>query len=234
MGTSIEKIYNLKLSEISKDFFVRCDYDYFVNRDAFLLALKGIKLRKMQGILKFLETGKPIEQKDYAPSETNFIHLVPRDVKEGEIDLREPIFLTEEKGEELKEYRVKKGDILMVISSNVGDSVLFDLDDEVQYTMSHYMVRMQIDEAQYMPEFLVYYLNHPCARLFFRAVETGKTQQNLSKTYIYNMLIPDISREKQKEIMISILEVEEKKKEYKEALVQMTEKSHRVFWGCLR
>jgi type I restriction enzyme S subunit len=206
MGIVEERMYFPRLSDVSKDFFIRCDYDYLVNKEAFLKALRSVKLRKLQGILTFLETGRSIEQKDYAPSETNYIHLVPRDIKEGEFDLREPIYLTEEKGEELAEFRVNKGDILVVISSNVGDSVLFDLDDEIQYTISHYMVRMQIDESQYMPEFLVYYLNHPNTKLFFRAVETGKTQQNLSKTYIYDLPIPDIQKTKQQEIMKSILE----------------------------
>lgn len=221
------------LSGLTDDFFVRCDYDFIMNIRLFRARLKGLKLRKLQGILTFLETGKSITQKDYAPVETSYIHLVPRDVKEGEIGLRDPIFLTEDKGEELAEFRVKKGDILMVISSNVGDTVRFDLDDETQYTISHYMVRMQIDETQYMPEFLVYYMNHPNIKLYFRAVETGKTQQNLSKTYIYDMPIPDIPKTTQQDIMKGVLEKTHKRSKLKQEIKKLTDQSNNQFWDSL-
>ena len=84
-----------------------------------------------------------------------------------------------------------------------------------------------------MPEFLVYYLNHPITKLFFRAVETGKTQQNLSKTYIYDMLIPDVPKIKQTEIMKGISEKTREKKKLKSEIESLTSQTNKELWNGL-
>ena len=235
MGVKTDlKLYNLRISDLSKDFFARIDYDYFRNMELFRESTKSIKFKKLKEIITFIETGKPIEQKDYADSETGYIHLAPRDIKGNEIEIREPIYLTGEKGEELSEYKLNQGNILLVISSNVGDTVIFNLNNNIQYTISHYIIRLEINKEEYSPSFLVNYLNHPITKLFFRATETGKTQQNLSKAYIFNLPIPDISKDKQEEIMKELNPKIKRKKELKNEIIKLDEDSNSILWKNLK
>lgn len=189
------KFFELKSSEIGKDFFIRLDYDYFENMEIFYSKIKKYKkLIKFRDAINFLENGKPIEKSDYAEEETSFIHIVPRNIKKDVLDLNNPLYIKEKKGEELKKFKLEKEDILISISSNVGESVLFKNDEDIQYTLSHYILRVKANSKIIDPKILAYYLNHKITKHFFRAVETGKTQKNLSKLYLYNLLIPQIDQ----------------------------------------
>lgn len=197
------KFFELKNSDIGKDFFIRLDYDYFENMEIFHNKIKKFKkFIKFRDAISFLENGKPIEKSDYAEEVTSFIHIVPRNIKEDILNLNSPIYIKDKKGEELKDFKLEKNDIIISISANVGESFLFKNNEDTQYTLSHYTLRVKANSKVIDPKILVYYLNHKITKYFFRAVETGKTQKNLSKLYLYNLLIPKIDYRKQKKIIV--------------------------------
>jgi hypothetical protein len=117
------KISKRSLNELSKDQFVRSDADFFRLGDNIRkeLTSTGLTFEPLRKHLTHIETGKPIIRKDYANRPTNYIHLVVRNIEKGKLSLEDPIYLTEEKGKELKKHKLLDGDLVLAISSNVGD-----------------------------------------------------------------------------------------------------------------
>ena len=196
---------HVNFNEIKKDFFLRLDFDYFdikkkLNIDNY------IKLRKY---LTFLETGKPISQNDYVDISDN-IHIVVRNIADGKFNNENLIYINDDKGIELQQYRLKKGDIVIAISSNCGNSFYYNWNDKRNLTLSHYLARFRINYNYINPVYLNYYINSSIIKKYFRSVETGKTLKNLSKYYIKTLplLIPDLNN--QNKIVSYIEPIEEK------------------------
>ena len=112
---------------------------------------------------------------------SEYVHLVVKNIKEGEIDLTDLVYINESKGAELRKYSLNSDDIIIALSSNVGNSSLFDINEEdVQFTLSHYLARIKCDKRKINPKILVYYLNSKAIWKYFRVCETGKTKKNIS------------------------------------------------------
>jgi len=218
----------LKLTEVDGDRYIRIDPDYFYYITSylnFLSANSHIKFIELKGMITFYETGKPIKRKDYSDIGTSYIHLVPRDIKDCEITLTEPIHLIYQKGEELREYRCSKGDVLLVLSSTVGDCAIFNLSDN-NYTLSHYMARFNIKGIN--PKFLVYYLSTSPIKNYFRAIETGKDQKNLAQYYINHLKVPIL--ENQEKIVKEIDEKLKEKVRMKKQVMKLKEDIDEIMW----
>ncbi len=179
--------FKSKLSTLNQDQYLRFDIDYIEfnktirKRDRFL-----------KDYVKSIETGQPISKEDYSENgdPTEYIHLVVRNIKNGELSLENPIFINEEKGEKLKSFKIEKGDIIIAISANCGATFYFDeITTEYQLTLSHYLAKFKVNEELINPKLLVYYLNSSTLKKYFKATETGKTQKNLSKTYLRELPI---------------------------------------------
>jgi type I restriction enzyme S subunit len=179
--------FKSKLSTLNQDQYLRFDIDYIEfnktirKRDRFL-----------KDYVKTIETGQPISKEDYSENgdPTEYIHLVVRNIKNGELSLENPIFINEEKGEKLKSFKIEKGDIIIAISANCGATFYFDeITTDYQLTLSHYLAKFKVNEELINPKLLVYYLNSSTLKKYFKATETGKTQKNLSKTYLRELPI---------------------------------------------
>ncbi|MBB6497790.1 hypothetical protein [Methanococcus maripaludis] len=221
-------VYNeTNLQNLSEDAFLRIDVDYINIKKEFT---QNKVFNKFKEFMTFLETGKSITKADYAEGESEYAHVVVRNIKNGEYFEENMVYLNDEKGEELEEYRLNKGDIVIAISSNVGASFYYAGESELNLTLSHYLTRCRVNKNYIDPRFFVYYLNSGLIKKYFRAVETGKTQKNLSKYYIKNLPIlfnPDISV--QKEIMNQIIPIENEIKELKILLKDPLEAINTVF-----
>ena len=196
-------IFKRPLKIVSNDQFVRVDSDYFRLIDIVKKELKELKLEcePLRKNITHIETGKPITRKDYSNKPTKCIHLVVRNIERGQLNLEDPIYLREEKGEELQKHKLIKGDLVLAISSNVGSCFLYDGSfPETQFTLSHYLIKARFNEEKVVPQFLVYYLNSTIMKNYFRACETGKTQMNLSKQYLYELPFPKIDKDEQETI----------------------------------
>ncbi len=236
MGINNLPYYKKTLSDFSKDAFARMDFGFYFYSDNFIAQFpKGTKFKKLRDIVTLLETGAAVERTDYANTESDFIHLVPRDIKNGSLDVRDPIYLNSQKGEELESYRLMEGDILIAISSNCGDTAFFMPPVAGKnYTISHYIVRVQVNSDLYDPDFLVYYLNHPRIKTYFRAIEAGKLQQNLSKVYIRNFPIIDIPIKEQLKITPNLKSNMSLIATKKQQIEDLKEASTNLIWDAVK
>lgn len=228
-----EKIYKkqLDLEKLQNDKYFRTDPDYFKyirEYNNFIKANKQVQFHKLSRYLEDYESGKPIERKDYADVETDYVHIVPRDIQNGKFHLKDAIYLNYKKGEELQEVRCKKGDILLVIASNCGNATILDRNDK-KYTISHYIANLRVKDIN--KNFLIYYFYYAPINLYFRAVETGKGQKNLPNQYIFDLKIPKI--ENQEAIVKEIDDELEKHSKIKKELISLKKEINDVFWSEL-
>ncbi|MCK4476156.1 MAG: restriction endonuclease subunit S [Methanophagales archaeon] len=218
----MELIYQSKnLSQLSQDPFLRADVDYYWLMDKLQSEIGKTPdtIKNLREFIIELETGQPIEKTDYADEETRYIHLVVRNIDKNKLKLIDPIYLIEKKGKELSDYSIEKEDIILAISSSVGECFIYEADfEDIQFTLSHYLVKIKVDKYLVNPYFLVYYLNTAMIKNYFRATETGKTQKNLSKEYIRKLPFPDIDISKQNQIIEKILPLEKEIKNYEKQL----------------
>jgi type I restriction enzyme, S subunit len=231
------KFSRRSLSEISKDQFVRSDADFFRLTDNVRKELEstGLKFDPIRKHITLMETGKPITRKDYATKPTDYIHLVVRNIEDGKLSLGEdPIYLIEEKGTELEKYKLLEGDFVLAISSNVGDCFLYNGEHKkTQFTLSHYLVKIRFNSETVYPKFLVYWLNSRVINEYFRACETGKTQMNLSKQYLFELPFPKIDKGIQESIVDKMMPVEARIAEVEKSIPNTQAVIERVFQEVL-
>lgn len=210
------------------DRYMRTDPDYFMfleNYKTFLEKNKNVEFSDLSEFLEDYESGKPIKRNDYVDLESNYIHIVPRDIKNTRLKIKDAIFINYNKGEELKQFRCNKDDILLVLSSNVGDAAIFDLKDK-NYTISHYICKLKVKGLN--KKFLLYFFYFEPIKQYFRAIETGKGQKNLAKYYIFHLKIPNIRN--QEEIVKEIETNLEKHEKIKKDILRLRKEIHEVFW----
>jgi type I restriction enzyme, S subunit len=180
------KIINQPFKNLANDNFLRTDFSYIdIVENNFSKKMD----RRLAEFLIFLETGKAIKKEDYSEEESSYVHVVVKNIRYNRLDISDSLFINEEKGEFLNEFRLQKNDIVIAISSNVGASFLYEGESDLNLTLSHYLARVRVNEEKVIPKYLSYYLNSEFIKKYFRATETGKTQKNLSKWYIRNLPI---------------------------------------------
>jgi len=216
--------FTIDFEELSKDFFIRADFDYFEIKNKLNLE-KVIKLKKY---LTFLETGKPITPDDYRQESDN-VHIVVRNIVDGKFEENSLIYISDDKAEELKDYRLKKDDIVIAISSNCGFSFYYDGNDKRNLTLSHYLARFRVNKDFINPIFLNYYINSNSLKQYFRSVEAGKSLKNLSKYYIKEMPVLVPEKPKQDNIVKQLEPVEKKIKELKALIKDEHEIINNIF-----
>jgi restriction endonuclease S subunit len=226
MGVSF---FKLNLSNLSQDEYLRFDIDYL----EFKREISSTNFRFLKNYVQKFETGQPITKDDYSEDgeQTEYIHLVVRNIKNGELDLKDPIYIKEEKGISLSPFKIEKGDIVVAISANCGAAFYFEnIVEEFQLTLSHYLAKFKVNTDLINPHLLVYYLNSKTIQKYFRATETGKTQKNLSKTYLRDLpvLLPK-DMNKQNEILEKIILVESKITSLKNSKLKPIDIFNKVF-----
>ena len=182
------KFFKTIISELNQDQYVRFDIDYI----EFKRSISSVNFKFLKDYVKNFETGQSITKDDYSEEgeKTDYIHLVVRNIKNGELDLKDPIYIKEEKGLFLSSFKIEQGDIVVAFSPNCGASFYFeDIVEEYQLTLSHYLAKFKVNTDLINPRLLVYYLNSKTIKKYFKATETGKTQKNLSKTYLRELPI---------------------------------------------
>lgn len=223
------KVTSYNLSNLSGDPFLRMDFDYLEITKELNISREVPRLKRF---ISLLETGHPISKEDYyLDGKTEYIHIVVRNIKDGELNLSNPIYINDDKGEELNKYKLLKGEIVIAISANCGVSFIFDNSyDDVQLTLSHYLAKLKVNEKRINPTLLVYYLNSELMQKYFRSAETGKTQKNLSKNYIRELpiLFPEDIK-KQQGIVNKIIPLDTEINELKSQIKPDTEIINETF-----
>jgi len=225
--------FKTKLSHLKSDQYLRCDVDYV----DFNKSVSRIN-RYLKNYVPVFDTGKPITKADYSENgePTEYIHLVVRNIKNGVLNLDDPIYINEDKGVSLSAFKIEVGDIVVAISANCGSALYFEnIIEGIQLTLSHYLAKFKVDSQKLNPRLLVYYLNSKTIQKYFRATETGKTQKNLSKTYLRELPIFLPSQlEKQNELLEKIYPLELDIQGLKNSKVQHVSIINRVFGETFR
>jgi type I restriction enzyme S subunit len=128
---------------------------------------------------------------------------------------------------EFEKYKLKKGDILFNRTNSidlVGKTALFDIDDS-NFVFASYLLRIQTNRKELLPEFLNYYLNWDVAQKDLKKLASrGASQVNISATRLATFLVPIFSLPEQQEVVEILqtvdqkIEIEKRKKELYEEL----------------
>lgn len=97
------KICSTNLNELYGDPFLRCDVDNILMRQTHDFTA----YHRLTEFITFIETGKAITKEDYTESSQN-VHFLVRNISEGKPLYENLIYITEEKAEELADFRIKK------------------------------------------------------------------------------------------------------------------------------
>jgi restriction endonuclease S subunit len=184
---------NITLSDVSKDMYGRMDVDYFAIQSKYDLE----SMDKLRNYITFLESGKAIKAADYDVGTEN-VHVTVRNIDDFRLSLEEPIYINDDKADKLADFRLKKDDVVIAISSNCGSSFVYDEEVPLNLTLSHYLCRIRVDKKRLLEKYLVIYMQSKLCKDYFRSVETGKTIKNLAQNYISDMpiYVPDIIEQK--------------------------------------
>lgn len=193
--------YPLSLSQISLDNTLRHDAPFFrgVNEtNAFFIENK-IPFFKLREGLTELRNGENTNESGYSFRPTKYNYLSVTDIREGYLDLSDPIYLTDFCGKLLEESKLNDDDIIITRSGTVGLSHLFKaLNDGNIYIPSGYLTMIRVNEDIIYPPFAIYYFNTSLIKKFFNTYSCGKDTRNISQTSIMKMPYPSISVEEQK------------------------------------
>jgi restriction endonuclease S subunit len=195
--------FTIPLSQISLDGTLRQDADFFkgVEEIKQFFVKNKIPFFKLRDGLIEIRNGEDINESGYSFNPTKYVYLSVTDVREGYLDLTDPIYLNEYSGKELEDSKLTDGDIIITRSGTVGLSHLFkNPDDENIYIPSGYLTMIRVNENLIYPPFAVDYFNSSLIKNFSSTYACGKNTQNISHTSIKKMPFPAISIDKQKEI----------------------------------
>ena len=187
------KINNITFSQIAEDAYSRMDCDYFTNKKKYNVK----SMDKLRNYITFLESGKSIKASDYEDGTEN-IHVTVRNIDDGKLNLEDAIFINDEKAEKLANFRLKKNDVCIAISSNCGQAFVYDGTSDYNLTMSHYMCRIRVKKDLLDEKYLVLYMKSKIVCDYYRSVETGKTIKNLAQYYVKEMpvIIPSLAEQR--------------------------------------
>lgn len=103
----------------------------------------------------------------------------------------------------LATFRLVPGDLLFNRTNSidlVGRTALFRADREVVF--ASYLVRLRVDEAVWMPDFINYYLNRPTVQMELKKLASrGVSQANISASKLKDFYAPLAPSEEQKVIV---------------------------------
>lgn len=169
------------------------DCDYFIIRKKYRIKT----MDKLRNYITFLESGKSIKSSDYE-NDTENIHVTVRNIVEGELNIENAIFITDEKADKLAEYRLEKDDVIIAISSNCGQAFVYNGEQNYNLTLSHYLCRVRVKKLLLDERYLILFMKSKMVRDYYRSVETGKTIKNLAQYYVKEMpvVIPSLSEQK--------------------------------------
>lgn len=111
----------------------------------------------------------------------------------------------------IKKHLLNKGDVLIAAKGFDNFAVMYNKDVSPAVASSIFIVLRNIDNSIIMPEFLVWFLNHPKTQLLLKKNAKGTSLPSINKKHIGEMEIPIPNIKKQKLIMeVGKLNIQEK------------------------
>jgi len=106
---------------------------------------------------------------------------------------------------------LKKGDLLISRSRLVGLASIIT-EKESGYTYGSYIIRFKLKD-DVIPLFVAKFINSTRGKLQTELLKTGATGENINSTQLLSVVIPKISKEKQKEYLDNLEKIEKEAKD---------------------
>jgi len=143
-------------------------------------------------------------------------------LESGEIGPKVPERLLSEK--ELQKAKLKKGDVLITMSGNVGRvaRVTEEVDPNGNHFVASNFVKILRTKNDILPAYLFFFLRSPLFKKEIRKYTRGVAIQNMSTKVFDQEFIPNISTKEQERVVELLEEAEKLKKKRAEADKKMT------------
>lgn len=135
----------------------------------------------------------------------NYIPLfIGKTVRDGKIDENFDWYISKELSSQLKRSQLNKKCLVMPYVGSVGDIAIFD--GSYSAHLGSNIAKIELyDESKYILEFLYYYIKSPIGqKKLFKDLQ-GAVQKNITMDSIRNIELPEISIEKQKGIIETLI-----------------------------
>lgn len=228
LDLSTQRIYYANFSEISD----RIDSKYYQP--------KFIKIRKLllKGKHKSVTIGEISHSIRYGTSEkVHYTNDGAPFLRVTDIDSfytilpEEGKFITLHEAERLKEYKVKKGELIISRTGTLGSAVYINegLDGSI---FGSYFIKVSLNHEKLDPFFVAFFLNSKAGKLQSEQLASGGIQRNLTIDAIKSLIIPVLPKSTQQKISKLIQQLFKLRQESKNLIEKakrevegMTEKS---------
>jgi type I restriction enzyme S subunit len=123
--------------------------------------------------------GWGVSTNDYVESGVPVIRGV--NIVDGDCDIRDCVFISEEKHHELRGHRAEKGSVVLSVRGTIGRSAVFDLPGIEEASLNAAVVTIDCtDEIE--PHYLAEFFNSEIGQIQTERIANGAVQQNMNLT----------------------------------------------------
>ncbi len=181
----------------------RFDAEYFQPKyDKLINKLEDTKVVLLRDITNDYSTGYPYDSKSYV-SEGACVPIVRiNNIKNGEIDLSNAVYVSEEYANISVKDMAKTGNILISLSGTIGSAAL--VGKEIGVCCVNQRITSIKTNDDIKKEYLVLLLNSIIAKMQINRIGVGGVQTNVSPKDVMNIKIPILSKDIQQQISTDI------------------------------
>ena len=193
----------------------RFDAEYFQPQyDEILNKISILESSHLLDLVEDYSTGYPYKSENYLDEGIPLIRI--SNIKKGKLDLTTAAYLSKDYSNVSKKDIAREGNILISLSGTIGSSAL------VEKELGRCCVNQRILSIKVKPSidknYLCLLLNSVIGELQLNRIGAGGVQTNISPKDVFNIQIPILKPEKQKEISLKIIDSKEKDKQSKSLL----------------
>lgn len=194
--------FTINFSDISNHFSLRMNIPYYqFIKFEFDKGIKELpyKTKPLREVLLSIRNGKDVKKEYYSLEETNYIYVLVNNIRKDGFDPNKIVYLQPSKGEELKKYRLTKGDIILNRSIDVGIAYCFDIDDKKIYIPCGFLMIVRLEDGV-DPSVVQHFLNTEFLQTYFHRHSTGKIQKSITQPDVKKAPILDIDSSLQEQL----------------------------------
>ncbi len=211
-----QKAFSAKFSDIEDRF----DPEYYQPR--FLKIFKaldksGYELKRLGDIASGVRYGTS-EKVIYKAEGVPFLRVT--DVDElYSIEPEKGKFISKQEANKLKQYAVKKGEIIISRTGTLGSAVYID-DNLEESIFGSYFIKVSPKSKELLPEFIAFYLNSLFGKMQTEKMASGGIQTNITIDTIKSYKIPILNKKAQEKICSLYFEALDERRKSKHLLEQ--------------